>query len=145
LEAELIRHGALLGGVHIDILRNSLPIIRADYRGLETYTWGGGGGGGAGGEEGVSSLILSEVSGEEPEQNPPPVSSSGFSGPVTVWGGSDDLHNVSEESLQGWSAHADADQPFSFKLFAGSHFYFTEKETKPEFLEELTKICLACL
>jgi len=67
-----------------------------------------------------------------------------FSGLLTVWGGAEDLHNVSEDSLLGWREHVEAEEQFSFKLFKGSHFYFSENEAKSEFMEALCNICLAC-
>jgi surfactin synthase thioesterase subunit len=118
LECELINHGALQGGVHIDILRASLPIIRADYKGLETY-------------------IVSTESCEDPQEM------DKFKGGVSVWGGTRDLDNVSEASLLGWKEHVADEELFSFRLFRGSHFYFTEDNTKEEFMDTLGKLCLA--
>ena len=120
MERELVAQGALQGGVHIDILRLSLPIIRADYMGLETY---------------IFKNCCQKVSGK---------TMSKFSGSLAVWGGADDLDNVCEESLMGWREHLLDNNFFSFQLFQGSHFYFMENESKTDFIDKLTSICMSC-
>lgn len=127
---ELINQGALKGGVHIDILQASLPIIRADYKGLETYI-------SANPDDSSPSSSCRNKDGNEDKD-------CRYRGHVTVWGGSDDLHNVSEESLLGWRDSVASEQHFSFRLFKGSHFYFVEPDAKDEFMEALIGICLNC-
>ena len=128
MELELINQGALLGGVHIDILRASLPIIRADYRGLETYLYSS--------EDHRSDCEL-----ENAEESNSIAHKVLFQGRLTVWGGSADLHNVSEASLTEWKEHVhDSETCFSKRFFKGSHFYFTEEDAREEFVEELSKI-----
>lgn len=119
--------------MHIDILRASLPIIRADYRGLETYTM----------STSMSSPDMPEGDAEISNGQDHSV----FHGRMTVWGGADDLLNVSEESLAGWREHQETPGDgccvgaFSCKVFPGSHFYFGESEAKEEFIAELSNIC----
>ena len=135
LLTEVLRHGGLPAGVHIDLLKHSIPIIRADYKGLETYV-----------HPCYESSVSVTESSDGPEDigaptPPTPRPQQIYLGPVTVVGGADDVGDLTVESLRGWTAFANS-LTFSFKLFGGgSHFYFMDKQIEGEVLEMLYTVC----
>jgi surfactin synthase thioesterase subunit len=125
---EMVHHGGLPVGVHIDILRHMLPVIRGDYEGLETYS-----------PPPSLSHSDSACACESESDN----RARGYPGYLTVLGSEDDPGDVSESSLLGWRRHSLCpEQKFSFHLFPSqSHFYFAEAANASAFFDTIREIC----
>jgi medium-chain acyl-[acyl-carrier-protein] hydrolase len=120
---EVLRHGGLPAGVHLDILRHMLPVIRGDYKGLETYSF---------------SLPVSS------DEQHLPSSLATYPGYLTVLGSEQDPGDVTQASLYGWRDYSQAsDERFSIHLFPSqSHFSFLEPCNSTDFFEKIREICL---
>lgn len=120
---EILHHGGLPAGVHIDILRHMLPVIRGDYKGLETYS-----------PSDHVKACDGQCDGDLLVKYP---------GYMTILGSENDPGDVTQESLQNWH-HQSAypDEKFSLHFFPSeSHFYFLEPSNSTSFFEKLSEIC----
>jgi medium-chain acyl-[acyl-carrier-protein] hydrolase len=114
-------------GVHLDLLRHSLPAIRGDYEALETYSrlsW--------------ENRDGNTISGEA-ENGPEQQSHLLLNCPISSFGGEDDI-DISPESLQGWEAFSS--NTFSYHSFPGGHFYFMNQNTFESVCQTISDIVL---
>jgi medium-chain acyl-[acyl-carrier-protein] hydrolase len=109
---EVLHHGGLPAGVHLDILRHMLPVIRGDYQGLETYSLSP-----------APSLYPGYLTILGSEQDPGDVTQESLLG----W------RNHSELPEERFSIHFFPSQ---------SHFYFLEPANSTDFFEKIREICL---
>jgi surfactin synthase thioesterase subunit len=128
---EVIHHGGLPVGVHLDILKHMLPIIRSDYQGLETYT---------------TTNVWSTNSNEFDNTNDLPLSSQRrqYPGRMTILGSDSDPGDVTIPSLSGWKNYSqNPEKDFSITLFPnGSHFYFQDSHLTQLVIDRIREICL---
>lgn len=128
---EVLHHGGLPAGVHLDILKHMLPVIRGDYMGLETYSH--------------SPIVpTDQPGGDHDAALQERLSPKTYPGYLTVLGSEQDPGDVTQESLLGWRLHSQLpEEKFSINFYASqSHFYFLEPGNTTDFFSKIREICL---
>lgn len=117
---EVLHHGGLPAGVHLDILRHMLPVIRGDYKGLETYL-----------PSGEVKVCSDDDCGSK------------YPGYLTILGSEHDPGDVTQESLQNWTNQSayPVERCAVHYFPSQSHFYFLEASNSSLFFEKIGEIC----
>ncbi len=109
-------------GVHVDLLRHSLPAIKSDYEGLELYFY--------------RNSHAEDINKASLEINS---SNAYLNCPITCFGGSSDP-DIDADTLLGWSDFTTG--AYHLQMFEnGGHFYFLDAFIKDEALQEVINIC----